>query len=172
MTSEAVRLNLGSRDRSLAGWLNMDIDKHPGVDIVGDVSDLSRFADESVDEIRASHVLEHFPHTRTLDVLKEWHRVLKENGKLYVAVPDFARGIEIYQRRGLEDWVVNWLYGDQCYATAFHYTAFDERRLTRLLMQTGFWGVKRNWPFDIDDCAMQVSNLDLKPVSLNLEASK
>ena len=35
------------------------------------------YPDGVADEIRASHVLEHFSHTITLDVLREWARVLK-----------------------------------------------------------------------------------------------
>ncbi len=48
IATEDIRLNLGSRDRKIPGFKNMDIDAHEGVDIVGDVSDLSMFEDESV----------------------------------------------------------------------------------------------------------------------------
>lgn len=168
-------LNLGSRNRAIPGFLNMDCDKHEGVDIVGDIADLSRFEDGSVGEIYASHCLEHFPHVKTLDVLKEWHRVLDPQGILYVAVPDFKRTVELYARCGLNDWVQNYLMGDQGYATAFHYSLFDEARLRGLLLKAGFSEASRveNFPIgDPLDCSRNVSNIDMKSVSLNFVVVK
>mgnify|MGYP006120551271 CR=1 FL=1 len=43
------------------GWKILNIQKNEGVDFVGDISDLSQFNDESIDEIYASHVFEHIP---------------------------------------------------------------------------------------------------------------
>lgn len=168
-------LNLGSRTRSVEGFLNMDIDAHPGVDFVGDVADLSRFSAGSIPEIFASHILEHFPYPKTLDVLKEWFRVIEPGGKLYVAVPDFERAIEIYQMRGLNEWVNRFLMGDQTYATAIHYSLFDQEKLTKLLKDAGFIDVFRVEEFAISDerdCSNLASNVDFEPVSLNLIAVK
>lgn len=170
-----LKLNLGSRDRRVDGFKNMDIDAHPGVDYVGDVSDLSQFADGSVAEILASNILEHFPHTRTAGVLKEWHRVLAPGGKLYVSVPDFARAVELYETGGLENWVENFLMGDQVYETAFHYAIFDESRLYYRLMDAGFkeMFVVTHFGFTApEDCSNLVSTLDEKPVCLNAIAVK
>ena len=54
------------------------------------------FDDNSVQVLYASHVLEHVSYNYDLhnerpvlfETLKEWKRVLKPNGILYVAVPD------------------------------------------------------------------------------------
>lgn len=168
-----VGLNLGSRNRAIPGYLNMDCDAHEGVDILGDVSDLSRFEDASVGNIYASHVLEHFPHTQTLSVLKEWRRVLAPGGVLYVAVPDFKRTVELYLRTGLNAWVVNFLWGDQGYKTAFHYAGFDARYLGDLLKEAGFSESSQvgNFPIgDIHDCSRNISSLDSRAVSLNMVA--
>ncbi len=176
MISEKIAgLNLGSRNRAIPDFFNMDCDQHPGVDIVGDVSDLSRFADNSIPEIYGSHVIEHFPHTKTLDVLKEWHRVIEPGGKLYIAVPDLARAVEIYQALGLRPWVTNFLMGDQCYKTAYHYNLFDEAKLTAMLKDAGFADSFRVEQFPIgdpQDCSNQVSNYDNQSVSLNMIAVK
>ena len=168
-------LNLGSRNRAIPEFFNMDIDPHPGVDIVGDVSDLSRFADASIPAIYASHVIEHFEYHRTLAVLKEWARVLEPGGKLYIAVPDFERAVQIYGMIGLDEWIVRFLCGDQEYKTAFHYNLFDEARLTGLLKEAGFSDSFRVESFPIgdpEDCSTLVSNIDGDPVSLNLIAIK
>ncbi len=170
-----IRLNLGSRDRKMDGFLNYDCDAHPGVDYVGDVSNLSIFGNCSVSEIYASHIIEHFPHPKTLSVLKEWHRVLAPGGKLYVAVPDFARCVEIYGSIGLDQWIVNFLSGDQGYKTAYHYNLFDEPRLSKYLADAGFSDSVRVEEFPIgdeNDCSNLASNIDGERVSLNLVATK
>lgn len=170
MVGSEIRLNLGARDRAIPGFLSVDCDPHQGVDIVADVSDLSQFADGSVQEIVASHILEHFPSSKTLPVLKEWHRVLKNGGILYIGVPDFKRAVEIYAERGLCDWVQNWLWGDQGYATAFHYVGFDAAKLKAMVLEAGFSEVSIVDDLPVrapKDCSSLISTLDGKPVSLN-----
>ena len=168
---ETIQLNLGCRTRVLDGWKNFDCDPHPGVDIVGDIRNLSAFSDGSVTEIMASHCAEHVPHTETLPMLKEWARVLEPGGKLYVAVPDFERCVQLYGLIGLDDWIVRFLCGDQEYKTAYHYNLFDEERLSRLLKEAGFSESFRVEQFPIgdpSDCSTLVSNIDNQPVSLNM----
>ena len=80
---DSVRLNLGSGRTPIPGWTNVDIKAG------GSAYPLTQYADGSVDEIRASHILEHFSHHEVALVLREWVRVLKRGGKLYIAVPDF-----------------------------------------------------------------------------------
>jgi len=169
----AIKLNLGCREKPIAGFTGMDCDPHRGVDIVGDISDLSRFKDGEVSEIYASHVLEHFPHPKTVDVLKEWARVLCKGGVLYVGVPDFKRAVELYLKHGMADWVVNFLWGDQGYKTAYHYAGFDFDRLKHLLRVAGFSEVSQVEEFPIgnpDDCSRMRCNTDGKFVSLNVVA--
>ncbi len=50
------------------------------VDYVGKAEDLSIFGDESVEEIYACHILEHFRRADVLKVLQEWFRVLCTGG--------------------------------------------------------------------------------------------
>ena len=69
-------------------WKILNANKREGVDYVGDISDLSQFKTESIDEIYASHVLEHVTQNKALDTLKGIHRVLVTDGKLYLSVPD------------------------------------------------------------------------------------
>lgn len=172
-TDQEIKLNLGSRDRSMSGWTNVDCDPHEGVDVVGRIEDLKSWADGSVSEIYASHCLEHLPHPQTLPCLKEWARVLRPGGVLYVAVPDFARVVEIYHKTGMQNWIVNYLFGDQGYPTAFHYAGFDFKRLEGLLRQAGFVEVSRVERFPVGpdlDCSTKVSTFDGKCVSLNMVA--
>lgn len=175
MIATELKLNLGSRESHIDGFQNMDCDPHKGVAHVGDISDLSRFKDGEVSEIYASHCLEHFPHDRTVDVLKEWCRVLRPSGILYVAVPDFARVVELYSSVGVSRWVQDYVNGGQEYPTAYHYAIFDDAKLRDLLLKAGFSEASRVELFPVhapSDCSTHCSTFDGKPVSLNMVAVK
>ncbi len=173
IATETIKLNLGGRGTKIPGFLTVDLSPEHDVDIKADVSKLP-FEDGSVSEIYSSHILEHFPHVKTNEVLKEWHRVLIPGGRIYIAVPDFHRTIELYNEVGLVPWVVNFLYGDQIYPLAFHYAPFTFGTLAKQLIDVGFSDVKRlgNMPYGLKDCSRLLSNLDMRPISLNVEARK
>jgi len=84
----AKKLHIGGKHPH-PDWDIFNIQEGPDVDHVGDACDLSRFADQTFDELYASHILEHFDYNGQLQkALKEWYRVLKPDGKLYLSVPD------------------------------------------------------------------------------------
>jgi 2-polyprenyl-3-methyl-5-hydroxy-6-metoxy-1,4-benzoquinol methylase len=66
-------------------------------------------ADGSVDVIRASHILEHFP-AQVPAVLKHWAAKLKPGGVLKIAVPDFAWIAQAYldRRRARRSRAMSW----------------------------------------------------------------
>jgi len=73
-----------------AGWkeLRFDIDESVKPDLVGTMTDMSAVADESVDAIFSSHNIEHlYPHEVGI-ALKEFLRVLKDDGFFVVTCPD------------------------------------------------------------------------------------
>ena len=55
-----MKLHIGGKEIK-DGWKILNIQKFDGVDYQGDISDLSQFEDNSIDEIYASHVVEHVP---------------------------------------------------------------------------------------------------------------
>lgn len=79
-----LRLNLGSGNRPLAGFVNVDARELPTVDVVADVRALP-FPDGSAAEIEASSLLEHFQDPYA--VLDEIHRVLAPDGTARFRVP-------------------------------------------------------------------------------------
>ena len=78
-----MKLHIGGKEAK-DGWKILNIIKNEGVDFVGSISDLSQFADDSIEEIYASHVVEHVDQNKIKETLKGIHRVLSDNGKFYV----------------------------------------------------------------------------------------
>ena len=85
-----MKLYLGSRDYRPEGFLCVDVDPKFQPDILADVADLRSIASGTVEEVCASHVLEHIAWPRAFLALSEWTRVLRVGGRLRVAVPDMA----------------------------------------------------------------------------------
>lgn len=122
------------------------------------------FADESVDEVRSSHALEHFPKAIVPKVLAEWVRVLKKGGRIRIAVPDFAKIAENYTN-GVAQPTEGYVLGGQIDADDFHKALFDKDRL-RQLMAAQQLVLLRSWKSELEnDCAAL-------PISLNIEGYK
>lgn len=121
-------------------------------------------ADDSVDEIRASHVLEHFGHRQVMDVLREWVRVLKPGGRIRIAVPDFAQCVKHYTDDDTNLPIMGYIFGGQSDENDYHKSAFDQGLLSEMLRALGINDIRR-WTSEIQDCAAL-------PISLNLEGFK
>jgi SAM-dependent methyltransferase len=68
--------------------IRFDIDEKVNPDIVGTLLDMSAVETGSVDAIYSSHNIEHvFPHEVPI-VLREFHRVLKDDGMVVLVCPD------------------------------------------------------------------------------------
>lgn len=157
IVSEPIKLNLGSGAKPLEGWVNIDIQDGRSA------YPLSEYADESVDEVRASHLLEHFGHREAAKVLAEWVRVLKPGGKLWIAVPDFHLVARAYLD-GKRMPVQQYLMGGQVDEHDYHHTLWDEELLREAMEAVGLVRIDR-WESDAEDCASL-------PVSLNLVGEK
>lgn len=107
-----IRLNLGSNDLRYPDFINVDIRDVPGVDVVDDVTVLSKFEDNSVDKIYAEAILEHFAPDRTLDILRVWVRKLKQGGSILVMVPDGELIINRYKDGGTWKDLLHPLFGN------------------------------------------------------------
>jgi len=79
-----MNLHLGCGKKILPGYINVDATCG---DVVGDIRDLSAYEDNSVDEILAVHVWEHFWLNEISKIAKEWYRVLVPGGKLILEMP-------------------------------------------------------------------------------------
>lgn len=86
-----IKLNLGCgrniKNKLPKPWVNVDLDGECA-DLHCSIKSLPTEWTDKFDEIRASHVLEHFFMDEFDSVLSEWLRVLKPGGLLRIIVPD------------------------------------------------------------------------------------
>ena len=144
-----MKLNLGCGDEIRENFLNVDMRKHCGVDVVCDMRSLP-FRDGSAEEILASDVLEHIPWREVRAVLREWRRVLKNGGRLEIRTPNLEGLMLLYRNRtvgwrredGEEkgiDPIVERLYGAQDHEGNYHYVIFDPHSLEILLKEEKYY---------------------------------
>ena len=83
------KLNFGCGEKILPGYVNVDIVKLPGVDLVVNLDKTPYpFRDNEFDEIYADNVIEHLENF--IEVLEELQRILRPRGKLIIKVPHFT----------------------------------------------------------------------------------
>lgn len=152
--SPPVRLNIGAGKVAIEGFT--PIDRSVGLEAYP-----LTYADNSVDEIRASHILEHFPQALTQSVLRDWVRVLKPGGRIRIAVPDFNK-IAGELRGDLKRFT--YLMGGQTDENDYHKSVWTTEKLLEQMEVAGLSPIT-SWVSDNTDCASL-------PVSLNLQGVK
>jgi len=154
-----LRLNLGPGDVVLDGYVEHDARDGR------DAFPLSMYEDGTVDEIRASHILEHYQRSHVPYVLAEWARVLKLGGVLKVAVPNFDWVCQQQaEGKGSSRLLEAYVLGGQVSKHDYHKSAFTSEQLRQELQAAGFTSIEP-WESDADDCSAL-------PVSLNLQGTK
>lgn len=138
-------LDIGCGDRPYEdgrGWIHLDERPLKHVDIRAKVEDIEMHVKEaSVDEIRATHLLEHFSWRDTRKILESWVRLLKPGGTMYIEVPNMewqARALVNGSHSHLE--IVNLVFGDQDYPGNYHKAAFTPELLYSRLDEAGLVG--------------------------------
>lgn len=79
------KLNIGAGGEQLLGFISIDIDSSTKPNIVRDIEKGLPFDDNSVDEVKCSHTLEHIHDL--LFVLREFYRVCRCGAKITIIVP-------------------------------------------------------------------------------------
>lgn len=148
MGNKMLRIDLGAGTEPLPGFESLDIRPLEGVKYVSDVRKLP-FEDNSVDELAARHLIEHFTHTDVGNVLEEWCRVLKPGGFITVWCPnllyiaqEYLKLPDIDKNPERKYHLLGWLYGGQDYEYNFHYFAYDWWLLGEFLIKAGFFKVE------------------------------
>lgn len=162
-----VRLNLGAGDNpelQIPGYVALDVKSGhkvyplPANIIVG--TERVELRDGSVDALYCSHVLEHFSHSETESVLREWVRVLKPGGVIRLAVPNF----DWIKAHADDPMAEQFLLGGHTDENDSHGAIFTDAKLRKMMTAAGLVDIKP-WVSELKDCASL-------PVSLNLQGVK
>ncbi len=133
------KLHIGSGNKRLEGWVNIDFQALPGVDVVADVTKGLQF--ENAGAVFAEHFLEHLFVTDALTFLLEAHRVLAPGAWIRLSTPNL-------------DWV---------WATHYRQPApADEKRLMAIGANRAFhgWGHQFVWNPEMLDEALHACGFD------------
>lgn len=117
---------------------------------------LDMFADNSIDEIYAGHLLEHFDMHEGKLALQEWKRVLKKGGVITITIPDFKKGLDCLLKGeiGLE-WFNQIVFGANDRKRQEHHQAFDLNILAHTMDEAGFIDL-----IEVHDCPYWVANVN------------
>lgn len=151
--TDAIKLNIGAGSTVIDGFTPIDRK-------LGSEAFPLPYPDGSIDEIRASHILEHFTFGDASKAMEEWSRVLKPGGRIRISVPDVDKVLASDNKKER----LFWLMGGQMHQDDIHKSAYDRDRLTALMAQSGITRIKE-WSSPNTDCAAL-------PISLNLEGVK
>lgn len=141
-----TKINMGCGWRNFGpDWVHIDGGDYAHLDYKSGVMNLEQFSNDTVDLIYASHVIEYFDRNEVTEVLLEWKRILKPEGILRLAVPDFAVLSKLYLERKLKlGNLLGPLYGrmemDGKYI--YHKTTYDYQSLAYLLDSLGFQDIR------------------------------
>ena len=177
-------LHLGCGNLTIPGFWNIDAMFTARCDVVACVERL-KLADNSVGTIYCAHVFEHLGRTAAPRALRQWYRVLRPGGKLYLACPDLEALARLYLAnlddvntpagRQRLDLLLGVIYGGQHNRHNFHASGWSLATLGWLLEDVGFRHVQR---FDAERVSFRrfhdasFAALQGVPVSLNVEATK
>ena len=147
-----TKLNIGAGPVEIEGFTSIDRK-------LGNEAYPLKYEDNSVEEIRASHVLEHFNFKQANEALADWVRVLKPGGRIRIAVPDFEKITTADER-----WPF-FLMGGQTDEDDFHKSVFNRSWLVAYMKKAGLEEVD-SWQ---DETPIDTAS---HPVSLRLQGIK
>ena len=173
-----MKLHIGGMEKK-EGWKILNIQKNDGrekhVDLVGDITDLSQFDDGSIEEIYASHTVEHVNQKKMLKTLKGVQRILKDGGKFYVSVPDMDILCRLFldpkSPLKIKFEVMRMMFGGQIDEFDYHYFGWNMPLMEYFLKEAGFKKIERVKSFSLFDDTSEFSFYGV-PISLNVIAFK
>ena len=147
-----MKINIGGKEKK-EGWKILNIQDGEHVDFHGDISDLSQFENGSVEEIYASHVVEHVDQNKIKETLKGIYRVLKNSGKFYVSVPDMEILCRIFMSKEAPKkakfHAMRMMFGGQIDEYDYHYFGWNYEFLHDYLTEAGFKKIEKVKSFSL-----------------------
>ena len=143
-----MKINIGCGRRDFGKeWIHIDGDDYDHIDSKDIL--LKEYENETIELIYASHLIEYFDRTEIIPILKRWREVLKSNGILRLAVPNFEIYAKLYAKEKISlDDSLGPLYGKMKMGekTIYHKTTYDYSSLKKILQEVGMRNIsKYNW---------------------------
>ena len=91
-------LNVGCGPNHKVGFVNLDYDWQPGVDLCWDITRRIPVSSNTLEGIYSEHCLEHLTRDSCAGVLKEFRRLLKRRSVTRIVVPDIGLYLELYAK--------------------------------------------------------------------------
>ncbi len=177
--SHGPKLHVGCGDKRLEGWVNIDNQDLPGVDLVADVTGGLDF--KNCEAVYAEHFLEHLAIDDALSFMEESHRVLADGGVLRLSTPnldwvwkthyslgadaDLKTQMAIHLNRAFHGWEHQFLWNREILARALTACGFEDLRWHR-------WGESERPLFQKLERHETYEDDDELPHVLIVEASK
>jgi len=133
------------------GFKTCDVRDVPGVDFVCPAWDIDKHVKEnSVDEIFSRHFFEHLTFKQGEVVLDKWKRILKNNGRCEMMLPNMTFHINQWVNlrnegknlRHAKAGFWGWQRGEFDDVWDLHKSGYDRELLTALLIEKGFKKIK------------------------------
>lgn len=170
--SKIRKLQIGTGQNPLNGWLNTDYDTGLSKGSVFlDATNPLPFPPQTFDYIYFEHFIEHIEYYEGQNLLDECHRILKSEGKIRFSTPDLNFLIDLYKEKktDIEKDYIKWLISTQTKFNVFsdtflintyfhewgHKFIYDFKTLKALLTQTGFTNIKKVSVGESDDENLQ-----------------
>jgi len=168
----------------IPGFWNIDAMFASTCDVVAKVEHL-KLADNTVGNIYCSHVFEHLSRLDSVAALRQWYRVLRPGGRIYLACPDLEalarqylaklNSLDTTQGRKLSERIEGMIFGGQHNRYNFHCSGWSFATLGRVFEDVGFGNIRRFDPQEVSFRPFRdasFAGVEGISVSLNVEATK
>tara|TARA_A100000164_G_C21585533_1_gene620483 strand:- start:145 stop:681 length:537 start_codon:yes stop_codon:yes gene_type:complete len=178
-----MKFNIGCGRRNFGkDWIHVDGKKYDHINSQ-DIF-LKEYQNDIADLIYSSHMIEYFDRNEVIQILKRWKQVLKPNGVMRLAVPDFFSISYLYINKSFPlEKFLGPLYGKMSMngKNIYHKTVYDFKSIKKILNEIGMKNIKKyNWRnkshsnFD-DHSQAYLPHFDKENgflISLNIECNK
>ncbi|MHA2394620.1 MAG: hypothetical protein ACXAEX_22050 [Promethearchaeota archaeon] len=133
-----MKLNIGCGKKFDPNYYNIDLYDNLVADEIMSALNL-KFGDNSCQEVKAIHLIEHLGLYQSIYSLSEFFRVLEPNGSLILETPDLKRAFRAYLDSNYEQKkdVLSWIYG-LSHQGLQHKFGFPPQLLIEILEKIGF----------------------------------
>lgn len=133
-----MKLNIGCGKKYEPNYCNIDLYEDLVADKLMSAFNLE-FDDDSCEEVKAIHIIEHLGFFEAIYALSEFFRVLELNGKLIIETPDLEKSCQHYVKANEEQKkeILGWIFGIP-HKGLQHKLCFPSFLLIAQLENTGF----------------------------------